>query len=106
MKKVFKLQDDKRKPERIVEAIKHEIRKYMKRERKKKLPEGATYWEFDCRFGKDAEHAAALNSPELITSIDRAREEEWGQCYVELLVRPVYKKEAEEAPEEQEDAAS
>ena len=93
MKKIFKLKDDKRKPERIIEAIKHEIRKYMKRERKKKLPDDAVYWEFDCRFGQDEQNAKTLNSPELITSLDRAREEGWDLCYVELLVRPVYTKE-------------
>jgi hypothetical protein len=80
MKKIFKLKDDKRNPERIVEAIKHEIRKYIKRERKKKLPDDAVYWEFDCRFGKDAEHAKTLNSPDLITSLDHAREEGWDLC--------------------------
>ena len=41
MKKVFKLQVENRNPERQLEAVKNEIRKYMKRERKKKLPEDA-----------------------------------------------------------------
>ena len=96
MKKVFKLKDEKRNPERIVEAIKHEIRKYIKRERRKKLPEGAVYWEFDCRFGESAEDAKTMHSPELLSSLEKAREAGWDSCYAELISRPVYKKSTDE----------
>ena len=96
MKKVYKLKDEKRNPERIVEAIKHEIRKYIKRERRKKLPKGAVYWEFDCRFGESAEDAKTMHSPELFSSLERAREAEWDSCYAELIRRPVYKKNVDE----------
>ena len=51
MKKKFSLKHPKIKPARRVEAVKHEIRKYLKRERRKELPEGVDFWDFDCKFG-------------------------------------------------------
>jgi len=53
MKKTFKLTHQKLKLPRLVDAIKHEVKKYIKRERRRVLPEGADYWDFDCRFGTD-----------------------------------------------------
>jgi len=91
MKKIFILKEEHRAPERVLESVKHEIRKYIKREYKKKLPENATYWEFDCRFGNNADNAELCISPELIKALDKAAEEQWEQCYVEILARPVTK---------------
>ena len=47
MKKTFELTHPKIKVERMVEAVKHEVKKYLKRERNKTLPEDADYWDFD-----------------------------------------------------------
>ena len=50
MKKVIPLVSDRHKPARVVEQIKGEVRKYLKRERKKSLPDDFDYWgdaEFD-----------------------------------------------------------
>ena len=49
MKKTFRLTHEKIQPARLMESIKNEVRKYLKRERAKKLPEGADFWDFDCR---------------------------------------------------------
>ncbi len=35
----------------MVEAIKYELKKYIKRERNKKLPEEVDFCDFDCRYG-------------------------------------------------------
>jgi len=51
MKKTFQLQVEGKHPDRLLEAIKHDIRKYLKRERRRDLPEGADFWDFDCKFG-------------------------------------------------------
>ena len=50
MKKTYALQVEGLHPDRRLDAIKHEIRKYLRRERGKTLPEGADFWDFDCRF--------------------------------------------------------
>jgi len=89
LKKVFKLIVENKKPERQLESVKNEIRKYMKRERKKKLPEETVYWEFNCRFGADAEAAQEVRASELTTKLDLAHSEKWEQCYVEILATAV-----------------
>ena len=50
MKKTFKIAHPKIKVARMFEAIKYEVKKYLKRERRKSLPEGVDYWDFDCRY--------------------------------------------------------
>ena len=51
MKKTFQIAHPKIKPARMFDSIKHETKKYIKRERSKKLPEEAGFWDFDCKFG-------------------------------------------------------
>ena len=60
------------KKDRQVEAIKNEVRKYIKRERSKKLPEGFNYWSFDCKFGKTADEASEIRFVDITKSIDIA----------------------------------
>ena len=100
MKKIFKLQQENKNPDRLLEAVKNEIRKYLKRERKKKLPEDAIYWDFDCRFGRSSEEAEGLSTSEIIAALDRANEAAWNECYVEIIAKASMKKET--APDEEE----
>ena len=100
MKKVFKLQAENRNPERQLEAVKNEIRKYMKRERKKKLPEDAIYWDFECRFGQNNETAEDVTSSAIITELNKALEASWSECYVEIVAKASMKKVSEESEEE------
>lgn len=51
MKKTFDLTHEKIKYPRMVEAAKKDVRKYIKRERKKTLSGGVHFWDFDCKFG-------------------------------------------------------
>ena len=88
MKKIFRLTDEKKKPERIIEASKHELRKYLKRERGKKLPEGADYWDFDCSFGQNGEETQPLHVAEITSALDKAYESKWEQCYIEIIAKP------------------
>jgi len=103
MKKIFKLQVENKNPERQLESVKNEIRKYFKRERKKKLPENSIYWDFDCRFGKNADEAELLSASEITAALDKAHAETWDTCYIEIFSKAVMKSEEalkEEAPSE------
>ncbi len=100
MKKIFKLTDEKKKPERIIEASKNDIRKYIKRERNKKLPEGADYWDFDCCFGQNSEETETLHIAQITTALDKAYEEKWGNCYIEIIAKPAQRE--AKVPEEPE----
>lgn len=71
----------------MVERVKHEVRKYFKRERKKRLPEGVDYWDFDCRLGKDEESAESAHEKELAAAIDRASAEGWPAVFIEVLAK-------------------
>lgn len=87
MKKTFQLTHPKIKPARMVDAIKSEIKKYIKRERNKTLPEDADYWDFDCKFGlkeptADIVHLSAINK-----AIDEAVNAGEVSFYVEILVK-------------------
>ena len=70
MRKTFALQLEGRHPDRVLDAVKHEIRKYQRRERRRALPEGMDFWDFDCRIGADSASAAAIHPAELIGALD------------------------------------
>jgi len=92
VKKVFQLTDPKKKPARVLEAIKHEIRKYVKREKRKELadPE-TTYWDFDCQIGSTAEEAKEIVYAELFTALDTIESTDATQVYIEIMVKTVLK---------------
>jgi hypothetical protein len=85
MKKSFPLEISNNAPARVVEAVKSEIRKYLKRERRKKLPEGVDFWDFDCKVGPTVEEARILHVAEINEAIDHALAEDWGTVYLEIL---------------------
>ena len=65
MRKIFQLTHPKIKAPRLIEAAKHDVKKYLKRERKKKLPKGADFWGFDCKYGSSAEEAKDIHVAEI-----------------------------------------
>jgi hypothetical protein len=99
LKKLFHLRQENKNPDRLLESIKHEIRKYMKRERKKKLPEEAVFWDFDCRFGQNDEEAEPLPASGLIAALDKAHDAGWDACYVEIIARASMKAKTESSEE-------
>ena len=88
MKKTFQFAHPKIKPERMVEAIKGEVTKYLRRERKKTLPDGIDFWDFDCKFGPDVQSAVVVHVAELPKRIDAASTEGLAECYIEILAKP------------------
>lgn len=87
MKKTIALTHPKLNPARWVDAIKHDIKKYLRRERNKALPKGADYWTFDCRFGATEDTAEEVFTSDLNKHIDTAVANEWSEFYVEILAR-------------------
>ncbi|MCP4985550.1 MAG: hypothetical protein GY928_05600 [Colwellia sp.] len=87
MKKTFELTHPKVKLERRVDAVKHEVKKYLKRERNKKLPAGADYWDFDCQFGNTKEEAAPVELSEINKRIDQTQVEGLTSFYIEILAK-------------------
>lgn len=87
MKKTYALNHPKLKPARLVDSIKHDIKKYLKRERNKVLPEDMDYWAFECRFGASEAVAEEVYISEINQHIDAAVEQELSEFYVEILAK-------------------
>lgn len=87
MRKTFQLRPEGRNPDRVLEAVKHEIRKYIKRERRRELPPGVDYWDFDCRFGTSEAEAATVHMNEFTGLIDAIAKAAGPQIYVEILAK-------------------
>jgi hypothetical protein len=88
MKKTFKLHIEGKNSDRLLDAIKHEVRKYVKREKGKTLPQGSNYWAFDCKFGVTAEAAEVLHLGEITKQMDVVSKAGGDSFYVEILARP------------------
>lgn len=88
MKKTITLTHPKLKLDRLVDSIKHDIKKYLKRERNKTLPEDADYWDFDCKFGNTEAEAGAIHLSKINQYIDSAAQRELASFYIEIMVKP------------------
>ncbi len=88
MKKTFQLNIEGKNRDRVLDATKHEIRQYIKRERRKTLPEGVDYWDFDCKFGTTEENAQGVHFATLTALIDALAKEGGDAFYLQLLAKP------------------
>lgn len=91
MKKSFKLTDPKKAPARQVEYVKHEINKYLARERRKKPAEGADYWDFDVKFGLAPEKTEEIHIASINKNIDRVVLENADSFYIEIMAKPGFR---------------
>ena len=87
MRKTFQLKPEGKHPDRHLEAVKHEIRKYIQREKRRDLPQEMDYWAFDCRFGADADSAQPIHVAEITASIDSVVQTEGAHFYIEIFAR-------------------
>ena len=89
MKKTYKLDHPKIKTPRIVDSIKHDIKKYLKKERSNTLPAGAKFWSFECKLGQSEETATVVPQLSLMSSIDDMVENKIMKIYVEMTAKGV-----------------
>ena len=71
----------------MAEAVRAEIKKYVKRERGKTLPEGVDFWDLDCRFGHTEEEAEVVHVSDMSKSIMAAEALGLTSFYVEILAK-------------------
>lgn len=98
VKKTFQLTIEGKNRDRVLEATKHDIRQYVKRERRKVLPEGVDFWDFDCKFGTSPANAMDVHFATLTALIDAVAKEGGAAFYLELLAKPGHRG-ARAAPE-------
>lgn len=98
MKKTFTLISPGKDNQRVVEAVKNEIRKYVKRERRKSLPEGVDFWDFDCKVGPDKAESTVRHLAEVTTTVDALAASSAPEVYVEILAKPGHRTKKPVAP--------
>lgn len=100
MRKAFPLEAPGHKRPRVIDSIKSDVRKYIKRERRKTLPEEVDFWDFDCRVGADSENAKTVHIAEIVAAIDVAAQEDGPVVYIEILAKPGHRTRKEPSPED------
>ena len=98
MKKTHPLMVEGKKPERVLDALKHTLRQYVRRERNKPLPEGVDYWDFDCQMGLQADTAQRVHVAELNKALDALVIDGAVAVYVEILRKPGIRQSKPPAP--------
>ncbi len=85
MKKTFLLIDEKKDPQRVLDSIKHNIRKYIKREKRKPLPKDSNFWKINCRFGNTEDTAVEIRFEDVMKNINEVSEQNLKSFYIELI---------------------
>ena len=85
MRKTYQLNIEGKNRDRLLDAVKHDIRKYAKRQRRAELPAGVDYWDFACRLGLDADSALPVHFGNLMTQIDAIAQDGAAAFFVEIL---------------------
>lgn len=88
MRQTFPFANPRHKPPQALAALKSRIRKYIKRERGKSVPEGVDFWDFNCRIGKEESAAAPVSIEDLIPRLDAIAAGGSSHVYVEILAKP------------------
>lgn len=87
MKKTFQFQAEGKNSDRLLDAIKHDIRKYVKRERNKGIPAEFDYITFACKLGNDTENAKDIHVGEIIKEVDAIAQTGQDSFYVEIITK-------------------
>jgi hypothetical protein len=87
VKKTFNLNIEGKNRDRVLEATKHEIRKYVKRQRRVPLPQGVDFWDFDCKFGTSKDNAEVVHFATITSLIDAVAQAGGDAFYLELLAK-------------------
>ena len=105
MKKTYPLRPEGKHPDRVLDAVKHDIRKFFKRERSRPVPTGADFWDFDCKVGTSADSAEGVRVGAVIEAVDAIAQSGAPAVYVEILSKHGVRVPAPAKPQAEQDAA-
>lgn len=100
VKKTFPLNIEGKQRDRVLDATKHEIRKYMQRQLRVPLPEGVDYWDWDCRCGSSPETAEVTHYAAITKRLDEVAASGSAAFYIELLAKNGVRSAKPAAPEQ------
>jgi hypothetical protein len=92
MKKIFPLKAPGKDDARVRDKIRHELNKYVRRERQKQLPEGFDLWAFNCKVGLSQSAAEAKPLKEIGGTIEAVAQAGATEVYVEIVAAPGLRK--------------
>ena len=87
MKKTYALNIEGKNRDRLLDASKHDIRKYVKRERAKPLVPGIDFWDFDCKLGGSAATVQPVHFAALMAAVDALAKDGIDAFYVEVTAK-------------------
>ena len=85
MKKTVPLHVPDKENPRVLDAIKLEITKYVKRERRKTLPPEFDVWDFACKVGSESGTATEIPLPEVPKAVESVALTGVAEVYVEII---------------------
>lgn len=88
MKKTFPLQSAGKDDARVRDKIRHEVNKYVRRARRKELPEGFAQWDFACKVGTGEAAAEPRALKEVAGAIEAVAETGAKEIYLEITAVP------------------
>lgn len=88
MKKTFPLQAPGKDDARVRDKIRHEVNKYVRRSRRKEVPEGFAQWDFACKVGASPENAESRPLKEVAGAIDAVAATGATGVYLEIEAVP------------------
>ncbi len=88
MRQTFTFAESTHKPPQALAALKNRVRKYVKRERRKPLPEGVDFWDFSCKVGETEETATDVHISEVTNLIEAVFDAGDPTVYVEIISKP------------------
>ena len=91
MKKTYQLAIEGKNRDRLLDAAKHDIRKYVKRERAKPLSKGVDFLDFYCRIGATDAKAVDVHFAALLGAIDALVNDGADQFYIEVVSKAGYR---------------
>lgn len=91
MKKSFPLHLPGKADARVVEAVKHDVRRYIQRERRKTLPPEFSVWDFACKVGPDPANGQEVAWREIGPAVDAVVSSGADSVYVEVVAVPSHR---------------
>lgn len=91
MKKTFPLHVPGKEERRVVDAIKLELTKYVKREKRKTLPPEMNFWDFQCKVGSGSMTAVTIPLPDVPKAVEGVASAGSDEVYVEIMASPGYR---------------
>jgi hypothetical protein len=88
MKKLFPLHHPRKADGRVLDAIKHEVRKYVRRELNKAHPDGARRRTFSCRVGASEAKADETALKDISAAIDRVAQAGADEVFISIKSAP------------------